>query len=256
MTSADGFLVQQVWRYPVKSLGGQRVGASLVNERGLLGDRLWAVRDEDGKLGSGKDSRRFRRMEGLLGVTARYEAEPRSDQIEPPVVIGPEGSEYPVASGAADDLLRGLTGKDRVKVCREGDVSHFDEVAISLIGTATLDWLQGELPYVEIDPRRFRVNLVIGTSEPFIEETWLGRDLAVGAGADAVHLRFDRVLQRCVMVGMAQPGLTESGEVLRRLGRRAAHPVCLALGGFITRPGVVRSGDLLHGAAAPVTLPA
>ena len=76
MTSADGFLVQQVWRYPVKSLGGQRVGASLVNDRGLLGDRLWAVRDEDGKLGSGKDSRRFRRMEGLLGVTARYEAEP------------------------------------------------------------------------------------------------------------------------------------------------------------------------------------
>jgi uncharacterized protein YcbX len=161
-----------------------------------------------------------------------------------------------VASGAADDLLRRVTGKDRVKVCREGDVTHFDEVAISLIGTATLDWLQGELPYVEIDPRRFRVNLVIGTSEPFIEETWLGRDLAVGAGADAVHLRFDRVLQRCVMVGMAQPGLTESGEVLRRLGRRAAHPVCLALGGFITRPGVMRSGDLLHGAAAPVTLPA
>ena len=80
MSSADGFLVQQVWRYPVKSLGGERVAASLVNDRGLLGDRLWAVRDEDGKLGSGKDSRRFRRMEGLLGVSARYDAEPRTSQ--------------------------------------------------------------------------------------------------------------------------------------------------------------------------------
>jgi uncharacterized protein len=253
MSSADGFLVQQVWRYPVKSLGGERVAASLVNDRGLLGDRLWAVRDEDGKLGSGKDSRRFRRMEGLLGVSARYDAEPRTSQIEPPVVIGPDGGGYPVGSGAADELLRGVTGRDGVKVCRESDVSHFDEVAISLIGTATLDWLQGELPYVEIDPRRFRVNLVIGTSEPFIEETWLGRDLTIGSGEDAVHVAFDRVLQRCVMVGMAQPGLTESGEVLRRLGRRPAHPVCLALGGIITRPGVIRAGDLLRAAAAPVT---
>ena len=117
MTSADGFLaVRQLWRYPVKSLGGQRVEASLVNERGLVGDRLWAVRDEDGKLGSGKDSRRFRRMEGLLGVTARYEAEPGTGQIEPPVVIGPDGAEYPVASGAADDLLRG----DRQQGSRSG----------------------------------------------------------------------------------------------------------------------------------------
>ena len=71
-----------------------------------------------------------------------------------------------------------------------------------------------------------------------------------------MHLLFDRVLQRCVMVGMAQPGLTESGEVLRRLGRRTTHPVCLALGGVITRPGVVRAGDLLHAAAARAARPA
>ena len=244
MSAAPGYVVQQVWRYPVKSIGGQRVVASMVDERGLLGDRLWAVRDEDGKLGSGKDSRRFRRMAGLLGVTARYRAEPRTGEIEPPVVVGPDGSEHPVESGAADELLRAITGRPSVKVCRESDVCHFDEVAISLIGTATLDWLQGELPYVEVEPRRFRANLVIGTIEPFIEESWLGRDITIGTGADAVHVVFDRVLQRCVMVGMAQPGLSESGEVLRRLGRRPDHPVCLALGGLIVRPGVIRAGEL------------
>jgi uncharacterized protein len=256
MNAGNGFVIQQVWRYPVKSLGGQRVAASMVDERGLLGDRLWAVRDEDGKLGSGKDSRRFRRMEGLLSVSARYQGEPRATEIEPPVVTGPEGAEHPVESGAADELLRELTGRPQVKVCREGAVPHFDEVALSLIGTATLDWLQGELPYVEIDPRRFRVNLVIGTDEPFIEESWLDRDIGLGTGEDAAHAAFDRVLQRCVMVGMAQPGLPESGEVLRRLGRRTAHPVCLALGGSITRPGVVRAGDLLSvGSAAGLLVP-
>lgn len=234
----------------MKSLGGQRVAASLVDERGLLGDRLWAVRDEDGKLGSGKDSSRFRRMAGLLGVTARYAAEPGAMKVEPPVVIGPGGSEHPVGSGAADDLLREITGRPQVKVCREGEVPHFDEVALSLIGTATLDWLQGELPYVEIDPRRFRVNLVVGTSEPFVEESWLGCGITIGDGEDAVQAEFDRVLQRCVMVGMAQPGLTESGAVLKRLGQRVSHPVCLALGGFVVRPGVVRAGDLVSAATA------
>jgi uncharacterized protein len=251
VNAAGGFVIQQVWRYPVKSLGGQRVAASMADERGLLGDRLWAVRDEDGKLGSGKDSLRFRRMEGLLSVSARYPGEPRITEIEPPVVIGPQGTEHPVESGAADELLREVTGRPDVKVCREGAVPHFDEVALSLIGTATLDWLQAELPYVEIDPRRFRVNLVIGTDEPFIEESWLDRDIRLGGSEDAVHAAFDRVLQRCVMVGMAQPGLSESGEVLKRLGGRTTRPVCLALGGFITRPGVIRAGDLMSvGSAA------
>jgi uncharacterized protein len=257
VSAANGFVIQQVWRYPVKSLGGQRLAASMADERGLLGDRLWAVRDEDGKLGSGKDSRRFRRMAGLLSVSARYAAEPTITEVEPPVVIGPAGTEHPVESGAADDLLRDLTGRPQVKVCREAAVPHFDEVALSLIGTATLDWLQGELPYVPIDPRRFRVNLVIGTDEPFVEESWLGRDISLGTGEDAVHAAFDRVLQRCVMVGMAQPGLSESGEVLTRLGRRPTHPVCLALGGWIARPGVIRAGDLLSvGSGAGLLVPA
>jgi len=227
-----------------------------VNERGLLGDRLWAVRDDDGKLGSGKDSTRFRRMAGLLGVAARYDAEPRASEIEPPVVIGADGTEHPVDTGAADELLRAVTGRAQVKVCREADVSHFDEVAVSLIGTATLDWLQGELPYVDIEPRRFRVNFVVGTSEPFAEESWLGRDITFGSGETAMRAVFDRVLQRCVMVGMAQPGLSESGEVLKRLGQRTTHPVCLALGGFVTRPGLVRAGDLAWPGAVPASQPA
>jgi uncharacterized protein len=248
MSAANCFAVEQVWRYPVKSLGGQRIAASLVTERGLLGDRLWAVRDADGKLGSGKNSRRFRRMDGLLGMTAHYGAEPSATGIEPPVVVGPEGGDYSVGTGAADLLLREVTGLPQVKVCREGQISHFDEVSVSLIGTATLAWLQDALPDIGIDPRRFRANLVISTSEPFIEESWLDGVMRIGAAADAgdaVHVVFDRVLQRCVMVGMAQPGLAESGSVLKHLGQRESHPLCLALGGQVLRPGVVRAGDMV-----------
>ena len=240
-----GFTLEQVWRYPVKSLGGERVASSPVDGRGLLGDRLWAVQDHNGKLGSGKDSRRFRRIDGLLGVTSRYPAEPAAGRVDPPVVTGADGRDHLVATGAADEFLRGHTGLPDVSVQPEGEVSHFDEVPISLIGTATLDWLQAALPLLEIEPRRFRPNLVVRTDEPFVEESWLGRVVRIGAGQDAVNVVFDRVLTRCVMVGMAQPGLTGSGAVLRRIGQRVDRPVCLALGGHIFRSGTVRTGDLL-----------
>jgi uncharacterized protein YcbX len=240
----NGFVLEQAWRYPVKSLGGERIAASRVDARGLLGDRLWAVQDADGKLGSGKDSRRFRRMAGLLGLTARYPAEPDSPLVvAPPVVTGPDGREYLVDTGAADRFLRERTGLPGVRILRENDVSHFDEVPVSMIGSATLCWLQAELPEIGIEVRRFRANFVVRTDEPFIEESWLGRTVRIGEGDDALEAVFDRVLQRCVMVGMAQPGVAESGAVLKRLGQRDDHPVCLALGGHVVRAGLVRVND-------------
>jgi uncharacterized protein len=238
-------VIEHVWRYPVKSLGGERVPASLASPRGLLGDRLWAVRDADGKLGSGKNSRRFRRMVGLLGLTARYPVHLESAGTEPPIVIGPDGTEYPVAVGAADQFLRAHVGMADLRVQREDEVSHFDEVPLSLIGTATLAWLSAQLPGIEIESRRFRPNLVVRTDEPFIEESWLGRPARIGTGPHALAAVFDRVLERCVMVGMAQPGLAESASVLKRLGRRHDRPLCLALGGHIVGDGIVRVGDPL-----------
>ncbi|MFD0488374.1 MOSC N-terminal beta barrel domain-containing protein [Saccharopolyspora spinosporotrichia] len=55
-------VVERIWRYPVKSVGGELVERADVDERGLVGDRLYAVRDAEGRFGSGKNTRRFRRM--------------------------------------------------------------------------------------------------------------------------------------------------------------------------------------------------
>ncbi|MGE5156296.1 MAG: MOSC N-terminal beta barrel domain-containing protein [Betaproteobacteria bacterium] len=65
----------EIRRYPVKSMPGQILPSVEVGERGLAGDRLWAVRDEDGKLGSGKNTHRFRRSPGLFRFRANA-AEP------------------------------------------------------------------------------------------------------------------------------------------------------------------------------------
>jgi uncharacterized protein len=227
-------VVEQIWRYPVKSIGGEQVETTTADKNGIRGDRVWAVQNAAGKLGSGKDSRRFSRIVGLLGVRARYE-----DLADPPVVIGADDREYPVATGCADEFLRKLTGHADIRVRRDTGLMHFDGVPFTIVGTATLDWLATEVPTVEIDARRLRPNVVVRTSEPFEEESWLGRPVRVGT-AEAV---FELVLPRCVMVGMAQPGLAESGAVLKRIGARMDNPVCMSIGGELTRPGTISVGD-------------
>ena len=223
-------VVQQIWRYPVKSIGGELIESSFADDHGLRGDREWAVQDGNGKLGSGKNSRRFTRLVGLLDITSHYD-----DTAAPPVVVAPDGGRHLVATGAADAYLQAITGRS-VHVRRDTGMSHFDEVPFSLVGTATLDWLAGQAG-VAVDARRLRPNIVVRTEEPFAEEAWVDRTVRIGS----IEAIFDRVFMRCVMVGMAQPDLAESGAVLKTIADRRA--VCMAIGGHVSQPGTVRLGD-------------
>lgn len=227
------FVIEHIWRYPVKSIGGERIESTRADGAGVHGDRVWAVQDAAGKLGSGKNSRRFTRIFGLLGLTARYE-----DLAEPPIVTGGDGTDYPVATGAADEFLRALAGK-RVWVRRDTGIMHFDGVPFTLVGTATLDWLAAQLPSVQVEARRLRPNLVVRTSEPFEEEAWLGQPVQIGTAEAA----FEVILPRCVMVGMAQPGLARSNAVLKRIAARTDNPLGMAIGGQVTKPGTISVGD-------------
>ena len=248
MRTASENVITQIWRYPVKSLRGEPIASSPVDARGLRGDRLWAVRDAvDGRLGSGKNTRRFRRFPGpaLLSLSARYPVEPAAapDAAPAPVVMDAQGREHPVADGSADRLFRRQTGIATLSVVREAEVDHFDDGPVSLIGTATLDWVERQLPGAGPDARRFRPNLVVGTSRPFEEESWVGRTVRVGSGADAVELEFTQVLERCVMTTMEQADLPAALGMLKMLGRREDQPMRLAVVGATTRAGVVRVGD-------------
>lgn len=57
-------------RYPVKSMGGEGLPRATLDHRGLVGDRWWAVEDEDGRFASGKDTRRFRRRDAVFAYAA------------------------------------------------------------------------------------------------------------------------------------------------------------------------------------------
>ena len=102
--------VTELWRYPVKSMGGERHDALVFDERGVHADRLWAVRDLD--LGPVTTARR---LPMLLGCSARFAAEPPADagpgRAVEVVVTLPDGEELSSSDTAIHAKLSELTGK-------------------------------------------------------------------------------------------------------------------------------------------------
>jgi uncharacterized protein YcbX len=216
-----------VWRYPVKSMGGEHLDAVELDRRGLVGDRWYAVEDEDGHLASGKDTRRFRRRDAVFDYVART----RNAEV---IVTGPEG-EWLAGDPGLDETLTRRMGLP-VAVTTEAAVPHQDQGSVSLVGTATLAWCAAQWG-IDADPRRLRVNLVVETTEPFVEESWQGQALEIGDTRLTVVER----IPRCRMIDVEQVGVATRGRWLKPLGRE--RDTCIAMYADVARPGVVRRGD-------------
>jgi uncharacterized protein YcbX len=193
-------------RYPVKSMTGEVLERADVEHRGLAGDRLWSLRDPDGKFGSGKSSRRFRAMPGLMDVVARYDG-------DVPVMELPDGTVVRGDDPAVHEAMSAYVGRP-VRLGREDGVSHFDDGPIHLVTTASLETLSRHHGR-PVDVRRFRPNLLIETDgvEGFVEQDWLGRRVAVGD----VVLEVVQPMPRCVMVTQAQRDLPPDDGLLHRV---------------------------------------
>jgi uncharacterized protein YcbX len=222
--------VLEIRRYPIKSLLGEQPETTEVERRGLAGDRLWAVRDDDGKLGSGKNTRRFRRMPGLFRLRGHS-----GDHV--PEVELPGGRRFAADDPAGHRAVSEVLGR-RVTIAREAAVVHHDEGPVSLISTAALRRLR-ELTGEVVDPLRFRANLLIDVpGSGFPEEEWLGHDLRVGGH---VVLRPQRRLTRCVMIDLAQEGAPEHGGLLRAVADH--HDLTFGVWATVERPGRISVGD-------------
>jgi uncharacterized protein len=222
--------VARLWRYPVKSVGGEACERLEVNARGVAGDRRYAILNREGKLGSGKTTRRFRQIDGLLELRAAYLGD------VPELVFG-DGMRM-LASDPQIHAALSVALKVPVTLAREQDVSHLDAGPVHLITTAALAWLRAALPDALIDERRFRPNLVIevpGTAQ--VELDWLGRTLAIG---DQVKLRLSAPTERCRMVTLQQQKLPYDPRVLGSIIRDADS-------GFGVYAEVVAAGTITRG---------
>jgi uncharacterized protein YcbX len=204
-------VVKSLWRYPVKSLMGEACRSLLVDERGVAGDRLFALRDEQGKFGSGKNTRRFVKIDGLFRFRAVYDG-------GVPVITLPDGKSMRGDHPSIDSELSAALNRP-VTLAREELIPHFDNDSIHLVTTSSLDWLKSKLPGSVVDERRFRPNVVIDTEEAgLFEQSWVGSTLRIGQD---VTLEVTSPTERCVMTNFAQPEIPEDKSILTCVGREA-----------------------------------
>lgn len=225
--------VISLWRYPVKSMLGETLPIAAVESRGVAGDRLFALRDRDGKFGSGKTTRRFRRIDGLFGFQASLEG-------ETPVIRFPDGR---VLRGDGRDIDAALTEALGVAVtlAREGRISHFDNGPLHIVTSASLDWLKGQLPQSAIDARRFRPNVVVAVAgADLVEQTWLNRVITIG---DEISAKVTIPTERCVMITNPQYGLGSDLSIMRTLAQ--ANDERFGVYADILTAGAIRCGDIV-----------
>nr|WP_297423606.1 MOSC N-terminal beta barrel domain-containing protein [uncultured Actinotalea sp.] len=220
--------VTSLRRYPVKALGGESLHRVALDERGLAGDRWFAVVDGDGRFAALKDTRRFRRRDAVVGYTAETTA-------DGDVVVRCGDEAWLVGDPALDRHLTAATGTPQ-RVTPEGAVSHQDGGAVSLVGTATLAWCAQRWGG-DTDARRLRVNVVVETDEPFVEEAWVGRRLVIGSALLAVTER----VPRCRTVDVPQDGASPDAPWLKHLG--AERDLCLSVYAEVAAPGTIAVGD-------------
>jgi len=194
-------------RYPVKSMGGEPLAVAHFTSRGISGDRIFAVRDTDERLASSKDTEHLVRRDGVFDFDARTEG-------RRVVVADASGRIGDAGTPPVNAALAAALGAE-VRIAHETDVPHIDTGAVSIIGTATLEWCARELGG-DPDPERLRVNIVVETVEPFEEEEWTGSTLTIGG----VQLRAMGRIERSATLDLAKRGAEQPAPWLVALQQR------------------------------------
>jgi len=204
--------VARLWRYPVKSMLGERAATLALDNEGVRGDRRYVARDAHGRPNSGKSLSGHGRIEGLLDLSAGI-------GDDGPEIRFPDG----IRRGLDDpDLEAALTATlgQPVTLRDEGGTAgaHVDSSPVHLLTTASLAWLCATLPDATVDERRFRPNIVVDwPDDQPVEQDWIGCRLRVGE----IELRITEPTVRCGMVSMAHAELPRDPSVLRHITKQA-----------------------------------
>jgi uncharacterized protein YcbX len=126
--------VTALYRYPVKSMLGEPLERCRVDERGLAGDRAYALVDvETGTVASAKVPRLWG---GLLGFSARCVGEPERDAAPPVEITFPDGSVHHSGDADIDAALSAAVGRDVRLIATPPEGAGFEEVWPDIDGLA------------------------------------------------------------------------------------------------------------------------
>ena len=216
--------VVEIWRYPVKSMAGERLDSCAVGEKGLEGDRRWAL--VDGTPNRAGKLLTIRQDERLLTYHARLSG----SEVD---VLTPTG-ETQRLNGQMVARLASETS--RPLALRDIEGANFDDSPVLMVNLATVAEF-GVQAGIHVDHRRFRANLYVDGLAPEEEVAWVGRRVQAGDAELEVVSR----CERCVVITHDPDTTSTTPELLRLLTE--TRETCMGVYCRVTRPGRVASGD-------------
>jgi uncharacterized protein YcbX len=239
--------VEAIFRYPVKSMGGERLEVAHLGWHGLEGDRRLALRKMDDR--SGMPWLTASKLPDLLLFSPhRREDGARGDL--PTHVRTPDGEELPVfGEELATEVARRHGAPVQMMQLNHG---IFDEATISVIAFDTVHEI-GRLAGRSLDVRRFRPNVLVRLlrSGPFQEDEWVGGVLSFGEEGDAPAITATMRDIRCSMVNFDPDSARPAPEVLKAVVR--VHQNTAGIYGTVTRTGRLAVGQTIFHRAATET---
>jgi len=231
--------VEAIFRYPVKSMGGEPLEFAEMGWHGIEGDRRLACRRMDDR--SGMPWLTASRIPELVLFTPqRHEDGAPGDPLLPTHVRTPDGREMPVfGEELAAEVGRRYGAPVEMVQLRHG---IFDEASISVIAMDTVREIS-RLAGVSPDVRRFRPNVVVRAVRPvpFQEDEWVGGVLSFGEKEDAPAISVTMRDVRCSMLNIDPDSARLATEMMKAVVR--VHENTAGVYGAVTRVGRVAVGQ-------------
>jgi uncharacterized protein YcbX len=229
--------VSAIYRYPVKSMAGELMDSAELGWHGLEGDRRFAFRRSGVKTGMPWLTA------GRLPSLVTYVPLRDGDDVLPSRVRTPNGEELELHGDALRDEITAAHGAPvELMQLRNG---IFDDGALAMITTRSIATVSSEAG-VGAEPRRFRPNLLIETSDssPFPEDAWVEQTIRIGDGEDAPSVSICTRDVRCAMLNIDPDTAAANPRLLKTAVRLNQN--CAGVYATTIRTGTVRIGDVVY----------
>ena len=231
--------VDALFRYPVKSMGGEALQSAALGWHGIHGDRRLALRRMDDRSGGGFPWLSASRIPELVLFSPHRDQSGTNGEL-PTHVRTPRGDALRVFSEElANEVARRYGAPVQMMHLKHG---IFDDACISVIALETVEEicrLGGQTP----DVRRFRPNVAVRLAQPraFAEDAWVGGVLTFGEGDGAPAIAVTKRDERCSMVNFDPDSAASAPEVLKAVVRVNQNNA--GIYGTITRIGELAVGQ-------------
>jgi uncharacterized protein len=276
--------VVSLWRYPVKSMMGEDLNSSYVTERGLVGDRTYAIVDKQtGKAASAKNPRKWGK---LFDFRSMFIDSPNDDDdtnnIPPVRITFPDGSNIFSDRKEGDDMnfrlsevfnrevklmkasdfeepsyeeywpdIDGLARRDQVTDEAMPSKTFFDIAVIHILTTSTINRLRELYPEGRFEVRRFRPNIVVESAAASEEKKNKKNDFIENSWVGKkmtigkdIVLNVTAPCTRCVMITLPQGDLPRDLGILSTVAKY--NQVYVGVYASVERGGIIHRGDTVQ----------